>query len=379
MPVRTVSLRGVELVKAGKWGASTGPVEITKADLAEMVANAARPDVDAAPIKLGHIDPRFDGEPAQGWVRNLRLSSDGGTLIGDLEDVPSELADQVPTAYPRRSVEIEWGKKTPDGTRLGAVLHALALLGVSAPAVKGLADVYRVAASEGDTATWGVALLTDTNGVPLRDTPRGDGAGAGTTPASDLEDQMGQTNRKVAAAAAGTDGKPDAKGAGAADSTKTDATSTDGTATGDESSDDEGDEDGEDDESGASDGQEATQKVAASAKADDGVKTVTLSQGQYDELVAGSKAGVAALAQIDKDRRDGIITAALSAGQLAPADQKTWRAQLDKDEEGTVALLSTLAPGTVPVTPLGHAELSAGESASIGAAFDAAFGLTKEN
>jgi phage I-like protein len=88
---------------------------------------------------------------------------------------------------------------------------------------------------------------------------------------------------------------------------------------------------------------------------------VTLSQGQYDELVANGEAGKAALAQIDAQRRDGIITTALSEGRLAPADQATWRAQLDKDEAGTVALLATLAAGTVPVTPIGHAHAAAGD------------------
>ena len=134
-------------MKAGTWASARGKVTITNADLAAMVAESRDPDLDAPPIKLGHVDPRFDGEPALGWVRNLRLSSDGATLIGDLTDVPASLADVIATAYPRRSIEAAWGMPKGDGTKRGAVLTGLALLGITPPAVKGLADVYRAAAA----------------------------------------------------------------------------------------------------------------------------------------------------------------------------------------------------------------------------------------
>ena len=69
------------------------------------------------------------------------------------------------------------------------------------------------------------------------------------------------------------------------------------------------------------------------------------------------------------DRRDGIIHAALAAGQLSPAEAGMpatpgaaptgWRAQLDRDEAGVVGLLSGLPANRVPVTPVGSAAAAA--------------------
>ena len=120
----TVNIPGVELVKAGTWDASTGRVTITNTDLTDMATASRDTNIDHAINKLGHVDPRFDGEPALGRVTNLRLSSDGGTLIGDLVDVPSQLVDILTSAYPRRSVEIQWGMKAPWRSRRGAVPQA---------------------------------------------------------------------------------------------------------------------------------------------------------------------------------------------------------------------------------------------------------------
>ena len=82
--VTTATVKGVELVKAGTWQGLTGPVTLTREDLADALAASQDPEVDHAALKLGHIDPRFDGQPAAGWVERLRLSDDGQTLLGDL-------------------------------------------------------------------------------------------------------------------------------------------------------------------------------------------------------------------------------------------------------------------------------------------------------
>ena len=55
-------------------------------------------------------------------------------------------------------------------------------------------------------------------------------------------------------------------------------------------------------------------------------------------------------------RRDGIVTAAVSEGRITPASRDTWRAQLDANEDGTVALLASLAVNTVPVSEIGHGD-----------------------
>ena len=324
--VATVNIPGVELVKAGKWNSARGEVTITPADLAAMVTESRDPDVDAAPLKLGHVDPRFDGEPALGWVRNLRLSTDGGTLIGDLTEVPASLADVLGSAYPRRSVEVAWGLPGKKGAR-GAVLTGLALLGVTSPAVKGLQDVYRAAAS-GQDATVTFTLSSDTADLPpITPQPSDD------RPYTDMEGTMQDKNETAKAPEADVEAaeKPD------------DVTPEVAEVTPDEATD-----------------KPEVEAVAAAAPA-----TVTLSQGQYDELLRGATAGQAALAALDQTRRDGIITAALNEGRLRPSDQKAWRTALDRDEDSTVALLGTLPQQTVPTASLGsaHATFDPSEAA----------------
>lgn len=314
----TVNIPGVELVKAGTWNSARGEVTITAADLAAMVSESRDPETDAAPLKLGHVDPRFDGEPALGWVRNLRLSADGNTLIGDLTDVPASLADIMASAYPRRSVEVAWGLPKPDGTKRGAVLTGLALLGVTPPAVKGLADVYKAAASGDATVT--VAVCSDTSSVQPNDPPTQDPANQTT---DQPEEPMAENDK------APEDTKP----------------ADDATEVKDEAA-------PETPEAPAVTDEQEPVVAAASAQTP---KTVTLSADVYESLLNGSKAGAEALALLDKQRRDGIITTALSEGRMTPATSDKWRAALDRDEEGTVALLSTLPTQVVPTVALGSA------------------------
>ncbi|MHA4852445.1 hypothetical protein L1080_023325 [Rhodococcus sp. MSC1_016] len=154
----TVDLRtipGVELVKAGTWDASTGKCEITRERLASMKAAHDSGRFHKPPIKLGHLDARFDGEPSLGIVDNLTLTDEGDTLVGDLVGVPAWLAEIAPSAYPNRSIEALFNLKLDDGTTYPGLLTGLALLGVVDPACKTIAsledvrDLYQVAASAG--------------------------------------------------------------------------------------------------------------------------------------------------------------------------------------------------------------------------------------
>ena len=122
-------------MKVGTWGASTGDVEFTRADLAAAVA--AAPHLPDPVIKIGHDDPRFTGGPALVRVTNLRLTDEGNTLVGDLVDMPAWLADAAPTAFPQRSVEATANLET-DGRFYRLALTGLALLGASWPAVTDL-------------------------------------------------------------------------------------------------------------------------------------------------------------------------------------------------------------------------------------------------
>jgi hypothetical protein len=147
----TSAFRGVELCAVGNWNASKGDGTLTPEDIAAMAAAARDPFADKVPIKIGHTDSRFqdaygnppedqDGHPAYGWVENIRASDDGRTLYGDYVGVPAKLAEVIPSAFRGRSVEFVPGKRL-GGKVYRAVLTGLALLGQSAPAVKGLADV----------------------------------------------------------------------------------------------------------------------------------------------------------------------------------------------------------------------------------------------
>jgi hypothetical protein len=54
-----------------------------------------------------------------------------------------------------------------------------------------------------------------------------------------------------------------------------------------------------------------------------------------------------------RERRDGMVNAALRQGRITAATRDTWRAELDRNEEGTAALLATLQP-VVNTSERGH-------------------------
>lgn len=165
-----VTLHDVELCRVGTWSASTGQANVDATMLASVIAANADPEVDLAPAHFGHYDARFpaltDGEPAVGWVENLRERA--GTLIGDLTRVPAKMADVIRSAYRRRSVELAENVRTPSGKVYPHALIGLGLLGVAPPAVKGLADVVaRYSAGTTGTAVQLLSLnVEDPPGLP---------------------------------------------------------------------------------------------------------------------------------------------------------------------------------------------------------------------
>jgi hypothetical protein len=86
--------------------------------------------------------------------------------------------------------------------------------------------------------------------------------------------------------------------------------------------------------------------------------TATVSRAQWEQQqreVAELRAKVAEReAREARERRDGLITAALTDGRLAPSERQTWREQLDAAPEATEHLLASLRPGAVPVHERGH-------------------------
>lgn len=77
----------------------------------------------------------------------------------------------------------------------------------------------------------------------------------------------------------------------------------------------------------------------------------------FEELQASAALGVQAREEQISERRDGIVARALSEGRITADSRDSWRAQLDKDEEGISALLNTFPKNTaLPVVELGHSD-----------------------
>lgn len=140
-------LKNVQLVKVGKWKASTGEYEFTTGDLEELVTtfrglnskNGFRPH-----LKLGHTEAqKFFGQrsgfPSLGEV--TRVWRDGDSVYGDIENVPEPLLDLIEKRrYTQLSIELIPSYEY-EGATYKNVLVGVALLGAELPAVKGLADL----------------------------------------------------------------------------------------------------------------------------------------------------------------------------------------------------------------------------------------------
>ena len=99
---------------------------------------------------------------------------------------------------------------------------------------------------------------------------------------------------------------------------------------------------------------EQTTSPAPTATVPEG--TVLIDSGILANLQSDAEAGRAARDEQNTARRDGIVNAAVTEGRIAPTSRDAWRASLDKDEEGTAALLASLAVNTIPVTEIGFSD-----------------------
>ncbi|MEJ9080763.1 phage protease [Gordonia malaquae] len=161
-------LPGVELMHTGTWDASSGRHTFTTDDLANAVAALECPAVRRPILKLGHTDPRFDGEPAAGWLANMATANDGHSLVADFVGMPGWLGPILASAFPDRSIEGQWDYRCAIGHNHGFVLTGLALLGVAHPAIGTLAslqDVGRMYGVELSEAS-GPAFTIDLKGPP---------------------------------------------------------------------------------------------------------------------------------------------------------------------------------------------------------------------
>lgn len=162
-PPKRVRIPGVEIARVGRFFPGggdgdrrdeAGGVTFTPEDFADAVA-AFNAGITPKPVlKVGHQDPRFDGEPSIGWVESLRVSEGGRVLVGDLAGVPRWVADAAPSHFPNRSLEAVLGYEDADGTVWPFVLTGLALLGATEPAIGNLKELrdFVAASSRGHSA-----------------------------------------------------------------------------------------------------------------------------------------------------------------------------------------------------------------------------------
>lgn len=137
-----VTVPNVELLEVGQeWETSTGVFDFRYEDLLACIASQDDPALRAPVVKLGHVDPRFDGQPSLGRIINLRLENNDQTLVGDLAGMPLWLAQVLYTAYPRRSIEGQFDFKSRTGNTWDMVLTGVALLGDAYPAIDTLEDI----------------------------------------------------------------------------------------------------------------------------------------------------------------------------------------------------------------------------------------------
>lgn len=348
--VTTVDFRGVPLCRAGEWNGLTGKAKVTAADLQSVVDAYADQEIDKARVKIGHLSGMNtalgDGAPAFGWVANPRMDADGVTLLGDLVDVPRKLGEIVGKAYRNVSVEMRKNVTTPSGKTHPAVLSGLALLGASAPAVKGLDDLVSLYASEapgggpedecstGETVTieLGDALDGDTvsrvRGVSsdLRDADTDSPESPGRNQQEDADMAFLSEARKALGlgedvAEADVLAKLTALSENpAAPDTQVKAQETDVT----------GDPDVKEPEL------KSTEPEASKSP-----ETVTVSKAQWDDVTAQLK-DLTDKAKVEHQEK--VLEAALSEGRIVPAEREQWVTALSEAPEATEVLLSKLAP-----------------------------------
>jgi hypothetical protein len=311
---------GVELARPGTWHLATGKRTFEDADLKDAADFFAASGQTRFPIGFGHIDPRFDGDPAFGWVSNVRYTTDakGPVLLGDLVDMEDWLAAAAPKYWPNRSIEgfanLDWNGRT---YRLA--LNRLALLGATPPAMpnlRSLADIREaIAAAAAASGAEFISASAPTDPARTAAPPTETTKETGMDPAKfrealGLSDDVSDDEVMEALAIAGF--QP------------------------------------------ASDPPEAA-PVAASARPVAKPGTMVIEASAWDALQERTKSLEARDALRRRDERDQIITVAVQEGKFAPARREHWVRLWDADPEGTRQVIDTLAKNVMPVMASGYA------------------------
>lgn len=383
--VNLVTVPGVELMRVGKWNLSTGEWECTTKEIAAAIDAHDKGLLRKPVIRLGHNDPRFSGDPAVGWLDNLRASEDGQALIGDMVGVPEWLAEILPSAYPSRSIEGLYDYTAPDGSEHEFVLTGLALLGATRPGVESLQSLQDVArlydiAAAAQVGGKAIELTIEAADAPK---PYGDVKYAdpknGKYPIDTAEHvraawayinmpknqkdysaaELAQIKDRIKAAAkkfgikieAGEASETEGGAIVALPEKVAEALGIDASA----------DEDTVlakiaelKPPAPAAEPEPEPQPapVAAAAGVVNGL--VQIEQATLDELKAAAAQGVEARARQIAEEDERTVMAAIGQGKIAPARKDHWLAALKADRDGTKQVLASLAAGLIPVNEVGH-------------------------
>lgn len=383
--VNLVTVPGVELMRVGKWNLSTGEWECTTKEIAAAIDAHNKGLLRKPVIRLGHNDPRFSGDPAVGWLDNLRASEDGQALIGDMVGVPEWLAEILPSAYPSRSIEGLYDYTAPDGSEHEFVLTGLALLGATRPGVESLQSLQDVArlydiAAAGQVGGKAIELTIEAADAPK---PYGDVKYAdpknGKYPIDTAEHvraawayinmpknqkdysaaELAQIKDRIKAAAkkfgikieAGEASETEGGAIVALPEKVAEALGIDASA----------DEDTvlakiaelkPPAPTAEPEPEPQPAPVAAAAGVVNGL--VQIEQATLDELKAAAAQGVEARARQIAEEDERTVMAAIGQGKIAPARKDHWLAALKADRDGTKQVLASLAAGLIPVNEVGH-------------------------
>jgi len=135
-------LPNVELMRTGTYRLKSGETTFTPDDLQAAVEAQACPAIRRPVLKLGHDDPRFDGQPAVGWIGDMVTAADGESLTGSYRGMPTQLGEILPSAYPNRSIEGVRDHVCALGHSHPFVVTAVALLGTTPPGISTLQDIH---------------------------------------------------------------------------------------------------------------------------------------------------------------------------------------------------------------------------------------------
>jgi peptidoglycan hydrolase-like protein with peptidoglycan-binding domain len=327
-------LLGVELARPGSWKLASGPVTFTEQNLRDAADFFTASGGQAVPVKLGHNDNRFDGEPTFGSVTNVRYAEDdrGPVLLGDITGMPGWLSAAAPTRWPNRSIE-GWQNFTYEGREYSLVLSGLAFLGVTPPGVRNirsLADLQTALA-----ASSAVRLVASAPTDDLSEPPHAPAVEA-EEPTEGME--AGQMDPAKIREALGLP----------ADASDEDVKAALVTA-------------------GFAEESAPPEPVQASLFEPTGAKT-TLASAPKREAAGTMRVDASAWeaaqdrikkleAQAQKAReaeRDQVITQAVQDGKFAPARRDHWSKLWDLDPEGIREAINGLAKNVIPVMAMGH-------------------------